>query len=79
MKLLCINAGNIQIGLITYIGEHLKEGEEYETKGEPFIEADGEPCYYIVGLGGRLCCRFTKLLDESEIAVNKLKEEFQLN
>lgn len=86
MKLLCINNKLITketpTGIFSQWGEGLVEGESYITRGKSYIDEDGDLCYYIEGLGSRLCCRFTELLDErsiSEIAIEKLKEEFQLN
>lgn len=86
MKLLCINNRLITKETATQIfrqrGEGLVEGESYITRGKSFKDEDGDLCYYIEGFGARLCCRFTELLDErsvSEITIEKLKEEFQLN
>lgn len=87
MKLLCINNKEIIVKTATEIivhnGEGLIEGEVYETRGKAFKDEDEILCYYIEGLGIRLCQRFTELLDEEktaeEKAIDKLKEEFQLN
>jgi len=82
MKLLCINNKTIKTNNISHAGGGLKEGEVYITRGKSFIGEGGEVCYYIEGLGSKLCCRFTELLDEkaeAELAIEKLKEEFQLN
>ena len=86
MKLLCINDKYIKHNNITSRGAGLKEGETYITKGKPYAGTTGDPVYYIEGLGAKLCCRFTELLDErdeaereSDFAIEKLKEEFQLN
>lgn len=83
-KLLCINAKLIVFSNIRCHGGGLKEGEIYETKGKPFIDEYGHENYYIKGLGVKLCCRFTELLEDreeqsAEKALEKLKEEFQLN
>lgn len=83
MKLLCINDKKIRIETDTHIfeasGECLKEGNEYDTRGKTFKDEDGLDCYYIEGVGAKLACRFTELLEEQEIvatkAINKLKEE----
>ena len=82
MKLLCINNKEIRTTELIQTGEGLKEGEIYETIGEPFISENGNLCYYIKGLGAKMCCRFTKLIEEKSVedtALEKLKEEFQLN
>ena len=82
MKLLCINNRELIIKGRRALGSGLEEGKEYETKGEPFVGDSGGLCYYIKGIGSRLCCRFTKVIEEqsvAEIAVEKLKREFQLN
>lgn len=81
MKLLCINSKDIKTKNYLYIGTGLEEGKIYSTKGKPFIDGENELYYYIDGLGARLCRRFTELLDDSisEMAITKLKEEFQLN
>lgn len=66
MKLLCINNKDITInGLLHYGGRDLKEGEIYTTKGKPFNN-NGQMCYYIDGIGSRMCCRFTEVLDETD-------------
>lgn len=84
MKLLCINNKKIEFKTVIQHGTGLEEGKIYKTVGKKFNNEYGQPCYYIEGLGQKLCCRFTELLEdekesESEIAVRKLKEEFQLN
>jgi len=81
MKLLCIDNKPIVINNYIGMGTGLIEGEIYETKGKSFIRKDGNLCYYIEGLGARMVCRFTELLDEKykeDIAIEKLKEEFKL-
>ncbi len=65
-------------------GKGLEEGKVYITRGKPFkCEDTGRPVYYIEGLGQKLCCRFTELLEEEEDSaekmISKLKEEFELN
>lgn len=82
MKLLCINARKIETEKFVYKGSGLEEGKIYETKGKPFLGEDSNFKYYIEGLGTRLASRFTELLDEKseeDIAIEKLKQEFQLN
>ena len=97
MKLLCVNDKlivyhNITIRGIFYdnfrfTGDGLKEGNIYETNAKSFMDEDNFENYYIVGLGGRLKCRFTELLDQTnqESIVDKetkekLKvQELQLN
>lgn len=80
MKLLCVNARIIRTKTTNYSGDGLVEGEEYTTRGKPYMNAEGKPLYYIEGLGGRLCCRFTELLETPEEKfMSNLKEEFQLN
>ena len=80
MKLLCINNRKISKPPFVCSGQGLEEGKIYTTKGKPF-EEDGMMNYYIEGLGVKLCCRFTEVLEEdkAEIMISKLKEEFQLN
>lgn len=80
MKLLCINNKDIITNRFTYVAINLVEGEIYETRGKSFRDEYGQLCYYVDGVGIRLCCRFTELLeDKSELAMKKLKEEFELN
>jgi len=64
MKLLCVKTGIINVDGVDYNGEGLKEGEVYETDCKPFINSDGIKCYYIKGLGEKMCCRFAELLDD---------------
>jgi Holliday junction resolvasome RuvABC DNA-binding subunit len=65
MKLLCVNAGIIITNnRATHSGDGLKEGEIYETVCKPIIGNDEQLCYYIKGLGAKLCCRFAELLDD---------------
>ena len=70
MKLLCINDKLIVSKGTGYIcrhtGDGLKDGQTYTTNGKPFTDEYGQQCYYIDGLGSKLCCRFTELLDQSE-------------
>lgn len=67
MKLLCIETKDIVIGEWTYWGgKNLKEGEIYTTRGKPFKNDSGQLCYYIDGIGRKLCCRFTELLDDTD-------------
>lgn len=80
MKLLCINDKFIKIPGYTYIGDGLREGEIYETIGEPFLQSPYDPClsYYIKGLGTKLVCRFTKVLDQSETqSISYSKEDLK--
>lgn len=85
MKLLCINNKVIvketSTEIIAAQGEDLIEGKIYETRGKAFKDEDGDLCYYITGVGTRLCCRFTELLDDKveKTTISKLIEEFQLN
>jgi len=81
MKLLCINSGDIKIGNSIFDGrgendnQPLKEGEQYETIGEPYISNTNQQCYFIKGYGSRLCCRFTKLIEEKTSVSFKVKKE----
>ena len=78
MKLLCVNTKDIIINnRLKYGGRSLKEGEIYTTKGKPYI-SNGEMCYYIDGIGTKMCCRFTGVLDEKEEILLK-QREFSLN
>ncbi len=82
MKLLCINNKEIVIDNIRFIPGGLEEDKDYVTRGKPFTSSSGQLCYYIEGIGKRLCCRFTELLEgenKAKIALNKLKREFELN
>jgi len=84
MKLLCINTQVIRSktfmrnGKVTAYDmypEGLKEGEIYETDGKPFPDPEhGALKYYIKGLGTRLCCRFTEVLETSFISKKSLEE-----
>ena len=73
-ELLCINDTKIKIGGITYSGESLKEGQTYFTRGKIFETHHGVKCYYIEGLGIRLACRFTELLDNNESEIMSIKK-----
>ncbi len=88
MKLLCVNPKMIEIKegnhITRYHGTDLKEGEIYVTRGKPFKSESGMNNYYIEGLGPRLVCRFTELLEEEdtveevsleELLVDALEEE----
>lgn len=81
MKLLCVNASSItlksktQNKLVECTGDNLKEEQIYETSGEPFIDEHGFPSYYIKGLGIKLTCRFTKLIEEKTSVSFKVKKE----
>ena len=86
MKLLCINNKDIIVELpnetICCNASDLTEGQEYITRGKPFKDEDNQLCYYIDGIGNRLCIRFTELLEESntaEKAIEQIKRELQLN
>ena len=84
MKLLCINTEDIIINGINNIGgKELNEGEIYTTRGKPCIDSvSKQPCYYIDGIGRRLCCRFTELLEESdkkEESIHVKEKELCLN
>ena len=88
MKLICVNDKNIDIknGIANNVRDSngkltsssVIEGQEYETNGEPYISSSGNLCYYIVGKGQRLACRFTKALNQSkkeEISIEKQIEK----
>lgn len=82
MKLLCINSKPIESKTYINMGYGLEEGKIYETKGKPFREEGSDLCYYIEGLGSKLVCRFTELLEEKskeDASIEKLKREFELN
>jgi len=71
MKLICVN--NKDIRKTTNDGEPMKctanelvEGQIYTTTTKPFINEMGFKCYYIVGYGTRLFCRFAEALDDKE-------------
>ena len=64
MKLLCINVEILFFNNIECHPYGLKEGNVYETNCKPFINEYGLKCYYIKGLGAKLCCRFAELLDD---------------
>jgi len=73
MKLLCINTNPIlnPDGKRNHLGTGLEEGQIYETIAKPFMK-NNMLCYYITGLGAKICTRFTELLDETP---SKTKEE----
>jgi hypothetical protein len=84
MKLLCINTEDIITnGITNNGGAELKEGEIYTTRGKPCIDSVSNlPCYYIDGIGRKLCCRFTELLDEpikKEESIHVKAKELCLN
>jgi hypothetical protein len=80
MKLLCVNSQMIEIKegnhITRYHGAGLKEGEIYITRGKSFKSESGLYNYYIDGLGPRLACRFTELLEDEdtieEVSLEKL-------
>ena len=83
MKLLCVNdkdivsiKNNVQI---RHIGNGLVENQIYETIGKSFIDADGDECYYVSGIGTRLKCRFTELLIEKEVILFQKEKQLNLN
>jgi hypothetical protein len=78
MKLLCINDNSIfnrdeDGNTRESQGWGLIEGHVYTTRGKKYVDEDGDECYYIDGLGSRLACRFTELLD-SEVQKEEKKE-----
>jgi hypothetical protein len=79
MKLLCVNPKIIEIKegnhITRYHGTGLKEGEIYITRGKPFKSETGMDNYYIDGLGPRLACRFTELLEEEDTVEEVSLEE----
>jgi len=64
MKLLCINTSVLKDHTGEHTGEGLEEGKIYETIGEPYKDKYSDLCYYITGLGSKLMCRFTKVIEE---------------
>jgi hypothetical protein len=76
MKLICVNNKTIILEVnnseFHCHGQDLTEGVIYETKGESFKDQYGHECYYIIGMGPYLTCRFTKALDQN---ASNVKEE----
>lgn len=78
MKLLCINANEIVFpGVVTCTGLNLEEGKIYETIAKPFTDEHDLQSYYITGLGAKLACRFTELLDDSKEESKSIEEQLQ--
>ena len=77
MKLLCVNDKNILRTVndrkVLSLGLGLVEGDVYTTRGKQFVDVDNDLCYYIEGLGVKLACRFTELL-EDEVKKEEKKE-----
>ena len=81
MELLCINSNIIEYTGSRHSGDGLVEGRTYTTIGKPYINDGGHQCYYIEGLGSKLCVRFTELEDSKEmISISAVKKKlFKMN
>lgn len=82
MKLLCINAKLIirtqNEKTYRHNATQLIEGKIYETFGKPYYNDINNYVYYINGLGEKMACRFTEVLESSFISKKSL-EEIELN